>query len=814
MTPLMKPCPALIAGLAALTLIGPLLGQTTGPNPTPPSKKTIPAGPVIEPDSWEEDSDRMRRLYASCMSPEAYRRATVATGMWEAIRRPSAAASSWISTGPTGNFVGREYNGRVAGIEIQPDGGSGYHLYVGASSGGLWKSTGSNLGSWVRLGDSLPNPSVRAFAVDPADSSRIFVGTGDYDRIKGSGLFVTTSGGAVWDPVTLSVNPEAFYRLSFVPGSAHTLLAASDQGILRSTTGGTTWDVVQVGHCTDLVIDPATPQRMYATVRGQGLFRSIDGGGSWTLSTDPDLAPAADWGRASLAICRDTPATVALVVEKAHVTRGVYRTTDSGGDWTNITGSLEGFGGQMSHAQAIAIHPSDPDQIFVGSVEIAVTPNAGSNWIVDSAPGHADITQLYFSPETGDDILWVCNDGGIYRRLLVFPFITSSENGSTNGLAISQFWYGDADRLTRVGGLQDNGIIQSADGGQSWAFRHGGDGFSVEIVEPEQSHIWLSDGLYDPPPSIRTFRYLGSSVEETTHPGASNPPLFYQPRSDLMFSASARDLVSRSQSGSVSPPWTLEVSGLATAPNVIWEVFGSLVDGETLFVNFYSTTVQKGIGDLALCRRNGPGWDVIRRDGIVDGEILSVLPSPLWKNEFWITVASANPNTPRILHTVDDGATWTEVDSNLRSLNRVWGLEVSPFNPLELYAATDIGIFRTLNGGLSWEPFQDGLPVAICKDLRFVADDQHLGNHQLVLFTFGRGTWQRALPGPAILYVDLGAIGVEDGTFEHPFDTVTEAVAAAPAGAVVMIRSATYTEPVVTSKSVTLVTYGGTTVIR
>ncbi len=494
--------------------------------------------------------------------------------------------------------------------------------------------------------------------------------------------------------------------------------------------------------------------------------------------------------------------------------RGVYRTTSSGDDWTDITGSLYGSYSQIFHAQAIAIHPSDPSRIYVASNTLATTQNAGSTWTTPGNHGHDDITQLTFSPLTGDSVLWITNDGGLYQAASDLGSPATSWNGGSAGLAISQIWYGDADRATRVAGLQDNGSLRSIDRGQTWTFIGGGDAFAVEIVEPEQSRFWYSDGIYASP-SIRVKRMIDASPEEVAHPGASNPPLLYEPRNDRMFSASAFDLVSRNQSGDANAAWTVEASGLSQS-DVIWEVFGSPVDGATVFVIYYrGGTIYGGTPNLTVCRKVAGSWTVTHRNAIVNGEILAVLPSPLWPNEFWVAVGSNDPNAARVLHTTDDGATWTAADdANLRALNRVSGLAASPYNPLELYAATDIGVFRTLDGGQNWAPFQDGLPISIGRDLRFVTDDQHQGNHRLVLFTFGSGTWERVIPGPAVLYVDPTATGFEDGTFEHPFNTVAEAINAAPAGAVVMIRAATYTEPQTATKNVTLITYSGTTVIR
>ncbi|MEQ8767793.1 MAG: hypothetical protein RL885_28075 [Planctomycetota bacterium] len=778
------------------------------------------AGAIDEPNPvLGEDPERAQEGWYGKLGGASYRRALQETGMWKACFEappPTAAATSWTSLGPKGDLAGAPYNGRVSGIQLIPNAPLGYRVFVGACSGGLWSSSSTSLGAWTALGDGLPNPSVRAFHVDPADPNWVVVGTGDYGRCPGGGVFWSDDGGATWSEATLSGAladdpPTSFFRLMALPGISGRWVAASDRGVLVSTDRGQSWTVKLTGNCTDLVVDPTDSQMMYTARFGEGLFKSTSAGESWSPLTDPDFPPGNEWERSSLAICRTAPSNLALLVTNSLGVRGVYRSANGGASWDDVTGPLTGFGvGYIVHAQAIAVHPTDPQLIFVGGVKWARTSNGGASWTVESAPGHVDITQLHFSPQSGDDVLWVCNDGGVYQYSVTAE-TTQSVNGGSAGLAISQVWNGDADRQTIVAGLQDNGIVRSVDGGQSWTFLNGGDGNHVEIVDPEVSDFWFSAGRSPTPPSFRIFRYRGALREEVAHPGDNDGPLFYDRRRDLMLSASLNELVSRLQSGPANLSWATEVPDLQAGSYRVNRVFGSWVDGETLFVTYVDGS---NADDLTICRRNESGWTVLHRENIVDGEIQTVLPSPLWKNECWITVLGGSPTAPRILHSVDDGESWEAVDGILRGFDIVRGLEVVPHDPRQLFAATDIGVFGTLDGGQNWEPFQTGLPLVECRDLRFIADDQHRGQHRLVVFTFGRGVFERIVPGPSLIYVDRSASGSEDGTFEHPFDTVAEGIAAAPPGGIVMIRSNNYLEPQVTTKSVTLVTYSGQSVIR
>jgi len=135
-----------------------------------------------------------------------------------------------------------------------------------------------------------------------------------------------------------------------------------------------------------------------------------------------------------------------------------------------------------------------------------------------------------------------------------------------------------------------------------------------------------------------------------------------------------------------------------------------------------------------------------------------------------------------------------------------------------MYAGTDIGIFRTVDGGHNWVPFMEGLPVVMCKRLKFIVDHAHagMGNHKLMVGTHGRGVYERLISSTAIIYVDKNFQGGgSNGSLEFPFTTINEALAAAPTeGAIIAIRGNVYAEPMTIQKNVTLVTYINDTFIQ
>ena len=778
------------------------------------------------PAHLDSASEDFRRVWKGMLGGDDYLRALKATGMADALvgsrgQRGHAPKDlqTWTRTGPVGGFGNSGDNGRVAGLALVNVGGQDF-VYVGACSGGLWRAEVADLGVWQNLGDGLPNPSVRAFAVNPANPQRIVVGTGDWSRYKGAGMFLTTDNGATWNPIPLDPTPEHFYRIRHAPNNPQVMMAASDNGLWRSMTSGDQWTQVEWGDWTDLVLHPSDPNVMYAVAKAAGIYRSTNQGVNWTQLTSPNLPPLAKWGRASLAICRDFPSFVAVMVENGGNVLGVYRTPDDGTTWEDISANLAGAsfgGGQADHAQALAFQPNDRDELFLGADKLIYyfsQPIFGFKWSpAGFAAGHDDYTQLVFSP-TDDTVLWLANDGGLYRSSGGND--AQSANGNPQrGLAISQVAGFDANRSMIALGLQDNGILRTVDAAQTWDRLTTGDGASVQITDPEHRDLWFWDGQYKDVPWHPKRAVFGQSIEDLPFPTGCIDMFHYDLRADRVWAAADQSVYSTAEN-SDPVTWSAEiVGGLHTVPNYgLRTLWGSKIESGTLAVSF---NTDLG-GDLAVVHKQGGTWMINLTTNLVPGAlgcwVWAATPSREWPGEWWACL-HGRPGDPKILHTTDYGQTWQDISGVLTNLETVFAVVPTPFDPLKLYAATSLGVFRSLDGGKTWAPFQEGLPIVEVRGMTFVVDPTHTSVHKLRIGTYGRGTWERDIPAPPIIYVDRdNHTGVEDGTLEHPYSTIAKGVAAAPVAAIVAIRANTYTEPQTLTNAVTLMTYAGTTVVN
>ncbi len=786
---------------------------TAGPRPLTSKEPSIPA-------DWHEDPSKHRRARESQLAGDEYRAALKATGMadhLDRVRRGIAldGPTSWTLTGPVGGFGTWGDNGRVAGLQVLA-GGTQNWVYAGACGGGLWRCNLATLGIWQSLGDGLPNPSARAFAVHPLNSQRILVGTGDWLRYRGGGMYKTDDGGGAWSAVSMSPTPTYFHRLLHTIDDPQIVLAASDNGLWRSINSGDSWTAVKTGNWSDLALHPTIATKMYAVQPGTGVFRSDDKGLTWIPLSSPNLPALASWGRSMLAICRDFPGTVAMSVEFQGDIHGVYRSLNGGTSWTDITSDLGTFGGaQANHAQALSFRPNDPQELFLGTDTIARSYwDSGTSqirWKVGETAaglqvGHADITQLHFSPLTGDDLLWISNDGGLFFHNFVGSATVGLNGSPGTGLAISQIDHFDADRNMEAIGLQDNGNLRTTNAGGSWARLATGDGGNVRIIDPEAWDMWFWVGMgWQPKRAI-----YGGTVESVPDPGAV-AWFHYDPIAERMWAAGGQNVWS---TGARSSPviWTPEIAGgTHTSPtHAIRVLWGSQIESGTFFLSYgYGYD-----GDLTVAHKPGGVWDFNLTTGMAPtGWVHTVTPSSEWPGECWVGL-TANSGQPKIYHTTDYGDNWDDVSGNLASVKSVRAVVPQPFNPLVLFAATDIGVFRSSDGGTSWSPFQDGLPVVGVRGLAFVVDDALTGTHKLRAATYGRGTWERDVVASPIVYVDRDFTGTENGTYEHPWNTVAEAVSAAPTGAIVAVRGNTYYEPQTVNKDLTLMTYKAHTVVR
>ncbi|MEP7088115.1 MAG: glycosyl hydrolase, partial [Gemmatimonadota bacterium] len=269
-------------------------------------------------------------------------------------------------------------------------------FYFGAVDGGVWKTVDAGA-TWRSLTDGTSNiASVGAIAVAPSDRNVIYVGTGETDFREdltvGDGMYRSTDGGQSWKHIGLEkteqiaairVNPRDPDDL-FVAAYGHAFGPNPDRGVYRSRDGGTTWKrVLFVDDSTgaiDLAMDPTNPRILYASMwRFQrfpwgfsagggksGLWKSTDGGDTWTELTDNPGMPDVPIGRIGVSVSASMPNRIYAYVETSpdDSLGGIYRSEDSGANWKRVNGD-QTFMVRPWYYSLITADPQDPNVVWV-----------------------------------------------------------------------------------------------------------------------------------------------------------------------------------------------------------------------------------------------------------------------------------------------------------------------------------------------------------------------------------------------------------------------------------------------------------------
>ena len=332
----------------------------------------------------------------------------------------SIGGSTWQSIGPTNGA------GRATALALHPTATG--TVIVGAAGGGAWKSTDGGA-TWKALTDDIPNLSVGALAYAPSDPNTIYLGTGEGgyagDFIPGIGLLTSNDGGDTWQLPATVVATE-FYRILVNATDPKDVLAATNGGLLRSTTGQNgPWRTVinstpggvgvpGYGDVTDVVPDPTDGKTLYATTWDRRLWcvrttttcapdsrfetpavmKSTDGGATWTSSSAglPVSTKTSRVNRLSIAIAPSAPQTLYVATSIMDADSGseishIYKSTDGAATWveTNLgnmsQSSLNTYmSTQAWYGNTLVVSPVDPNMVVAGGVIYVRTTDGGATW--------------------------------------------------------------------------------------------------------------------------------------------------------------------------------------------------------------------------------------------------------------------------------------------------------------------------------------------------------------------------------------------------------------------------------------------------
>ena len=659
-------------------------------------------------------------------------------------------------------------------------------LYVGAASGGVWKSISAGA-RFTPIFDDY-NQSIGDIAIDQQFPDTVWVGTGEpwvrNSVSVGDGVFVTTNGGRTWTHKGLSES-EHISKVLVHPTQSNIVYVAvqgrlwsdsEERGVFKSEDFGQTWEkVLYVDEKTgaaDLTISQSNPDILFAAMwehrrypdyftsggKGSGLYKSEDGGVTWKkLSQD---LPKGELGRIAVEIAPSESLRVYATIEcEEKEEKGLYRSDDGGASWKLVNSDFNTTV-RPFYFSRLFVDPNDKDVVYKGGLNAIVSDDGGEKFRVIESGVHSDIHDFWVNPKNSDHVL-LGTDGGVYRSLDGAYLFEHFRN-----LPLAQFYQISVDNATPYniyGGLQDNGSwygpsrtnlggIRNSD----WKLSYYGDGF-YSYRHPVDETIIYSESQGG---SVARHNKLdGQSKNISPIPEGEDEKYRFNWNTPIHLSEHQPDRIYvgaqylfRSEDRGDS--WTRISPDLTTNdPDRQRQASsgGLSIDNSTAENNTTIYVIEESRrNDRIIWAGTDDGLIHVTSDGGASWANVTPnipgLPEGLWvssiqASKFDDRVAYATIDGHRsgdqdiyVYKTFDLGATWNRLTMGIEGYAHV--IKEDLVNSNIIYLGTEQGLFISLDQGDSWKKFKNGLPPAPVHDLALPQNED-----DLVVGTHGRGIY-------------------------------------------------------------------------
>ena len=666
-------------------------------------------------------------------------------------------AGSWEFAGP------ENIGGRIVDIKFDPNNSN--ICYMGAASGGVFKSTDKGV-TWFPVFDNESSMSIGALAIAPSNSNIVYVGTGEANGGSGSltydanGIYKSTDAGLTWTNIGLQ-NTRMTGCLAVHPTNANIVFAATmgelygkgpDKGLYRTTDGGLTWQkVLFLNDSTgaiDVVINPQNPNIVYAALwertrwannknyagPSSGLYKSVDGGTTWNQLGNGLPAPGTVLSRIAVDLCDAQPNVVYTKMLDVNFNMlGVYKSADDGATWTAtsaVPGNV-GFGGYWYGK--IKVDPVNPDVVYEIGFEMFKTIDGGISWQNSFSGVHVDQHAIAIDP-TNTQYVLNGNDGGIYLSTDGGQNYTHNES-----LPVTQFYTCELDNTlpgNLYGGTQDNNSIRTTTGAfNDWTAMIGGDGF-YNLVDPVDNNYVYAEyqygNLFRSDDGGQSFNPIGNGISGLPN---WNCPVVFDPQNSQTLYYGAQQIFKTDDRGdnwyAISPDLVIPN---ANGGNLLHGTI-TTIDVSALNSNIiYAGTDE---GHVWMTNDGGGTWNDVTVN-LPARWVTRVTCDPYLQNRVYVTLSGYrfNDNAKHIYSSDNNGTTWNDISSNLPDVP-MSDIVADPAVDSVLYAASDVGVYFTTNLGSSWQPLGQGMPAIVCMDLKM-----HNPTRTLLVATYGRGLYK------------------------------------------------------------------------
>ena len=668
-------------------------------------------------------------------------------------------------------------------------------FYLGASGGGVWKTTDYGT-TWQNVSDGFfDTPSIGDIAIARNDANIVYVGTGSdglrSNVITGNGVYRSVNGGSSWEHMGLEETGH-IGAVEIDPRDNGTVWVAAigqafndnaQRGLYRTTDGGASWEQMlfiseSVG-ISDVELLPGNPQVVFATAwkarrkpwtiisggehEEGGLYKSVDGGQSWTRITEG--LPTGLIGKIDLAISPADSSIVYALVEAPGDEGGLYRSEDQGASFKQVS-SKDYIRTRPFYYANIDVDPSNPDIVYSMATRYYKSVDGGKNW-ERLTPPHGDNHDMWINPED-PDLFIQANDGGANVTHNGGKSWSTQFNQPTTELY--QVEVDDQYPYWLYGGQQDNSTTIAVpsqapyrvQNPAAWLIETGGCETGPAVPKPGDANIVYANckgrfGRFDKRTGTEQGYYVGAANMYGHNPRDLRyrfqrvSPIHVSPH-DPSVVYHASQFVHRTTDEGVT--WETISPDLTAFEADKQVISGSPITRDITGEEFYSTIyslrespVQAGViwvgandGPVHVTRDNGSTWtDVTPAQLPPGGRVDAVAPSPHDAAVAYIAVHRylLADWQPYILKTEDYGASWTlltDGDNGIPADEPTRVVREDPVRPGLLFAGTEKGLYVSLNDGAQWLPFQQNLPITPVSDLQVVRGD-------LAISTMGRAFW-------------------------------------------------------------------------
>ncbi|MEA3425804.1 MAG: glycosyl hydrolase [Bacteroidota bacterium] len=662
-------------------------------------------------------------------------------------------------------------------------------FYFGGTGGGVWKTQdgGSN---WKNITDKYFGGTIGAVAVAPSDETVVYVGEGE-NTMRGNvaeglgGIWRSDDGGKNWRNLGLK-DGRHIIRIVVHPKDPNTVWVAvmghlfgpnEERGVYKTTDGGKTWKKTlfvnnQTG-CSDLVMEPGNPSVWYAGMwrvirtphsmesggEGSGLYKSVDGGETWTNLSSKKGLPKGTWGIVGVAVAPSNTDKIYTIIENAN--GGLFMSADGGDSWT-LTSNDNNIRQRAWYYSKVFVDPKNENLVYCPNVEFIRSRDGGRTFQAMNTP-HGDHHDLWIDPEDGNRMI-VADDGGAQVSF------DGANNWSTmNNQPTGQFYRVSTDNAFPyriLGAQQDNSTvrIKSRTSGagiteRDWDITAGSESGYVQADPLNPDIVYGGNyGGYLSRLDHRTGENRAINVWPDNPMGAGadvlkyrfqwNFPFFFSPHNPKRLYAGGNHLFVTENEGQ---SWETISPDLTTNDKSRQASSGGPITKDNTSVEYYCTiftAAESALEKDLLWTGSDDGLIHVSKDGGKNWE--NVTPAEAGKWMMWNCIETdpfkkgtayfvgtkykLDDFAPYIFKTEDYGKTWKRITNGIDNMHFTRALRADKKRPGLLYAGTEYGMYISYDDGANWKKFQLNLPIVPITDLTIKEND-------LIVATQGRSFW-------------------------------------------------------------------------